>query len=177
MRVCLRSPIIVLLPILILAGCGRVENASRLDSQMGDRVSLAPLSYNVIETGWRNQLGNEFKMRVPEQRYLLITISVTNGGGHDVSVPLLTLESQDGKIYTESDSGEGVDDWFGLLRTLNPAQTEQGRLLFDVPLGSYRLKLTNGGEPGAEKTAWVSIPLRMDPDSFSSPLPEPSPGK
>jgi hypothetical protein len=162
---------------LVVAGCGRVENASRLDSQMGDRVNLAPLSYNVIETGWRNQLGNEFKMRIPEQRYLLITISVTNGGGHDVSVPLLTLESQDGKIYTESDSGEGVDEWFGLLRTLNPAQTEQGRLLFDVPLGSYRLKLTNGGEPGSEKTAWVSIPLHMDPDSFSSPLPEPSPGK
>src|ERR1700689_3026639 len=99
MRVRLRSSIIALFLILILAGCGRVENASRLDWQMGDRVNLAPLSYNVIETGWRTQLGNEFKMRIPEQRYLLITISVPNGGGHDVSLPLLTLEIQDGKIY------------------------------------------------------------------------------
>jgi hypothetical protein len=164
-------------PILILAGCSREPNATRLDLQMGDRVSLGPLSYNVIETGWKSQLGNEFKMRIPEQRYLLITISVTNGGGRDISVPLLSVESPDGKTYTESENGEGVDEWIGLLRTLNPAQTQQGRLLFDVPLGSYRLKLTDGGEPGTEKTAWVTIPLRMDPDSLSTPLPEPTPPK
>jgi hypothetical protein len=174
-------PIIALLsmlpPMLVLAGCNRDQNSTRLDLQMGDRVSLPPLSYNVIESGWKSQLGNEFKMRIPEQRFLLITITVTNGGGRDVSVPLLTLEGQDGKTYTESESGEGVDEWFGLLRTLNPAQTQQGRLLFDVPLGSYKLRLTNGGEPGTEKAAWVTIPLRMDPDSFSSPLPEPTPGK
>ncbi len=144
---------------------------------MGDRVSLSPLTYNVIDSGWRTQLGNEFKMRLPDQRFLLITISVTNGGARDVSVPLLTLESADGKIYQESASGESVDEWFGLLRTLNPAQTQQGKLLFDVPLGSYKLKLTNGGDPGTEKTALVAIPLRMDPDTVSSPLPEPSPGK
>jgi hypothetical protein len=164
-------------PMLVLSGCSRDSNAARLESQMGDRISLGPLTYNVIETGWKNQLGNEFKMRIPDQRYLLITISVTNGGGRDISVPLLTLESADGKTYTESDNGEGVDEWFGLLRTLNPAQTQQGRLLFDVPLGSYRLKLTDGGEPGTEKSAWVAIPLRMDPDSFTTPLPTPSPGK
>lgn len=144
---------------------------------MGDRINLGPLTYNVIESAWKNQLGNEFKMRIPDQRYLLLTVSVTNGGGRDISVPLLTLESQDGKIYTESDNGEGVDQWFGLLRTLNPAQTQQGRLLFDVPLGTYRLRLTNGGDPGVEKSAWVVIPLRMDPDTFSTPLPEPSSGK
>ena len=52
---------------------------------MGERVAVGPLTYNVIESAWQNQLGSEFKMRIPEQRYLLITVSVTNGGGHDVS--------------------------------------------------------------------------------------------
>src|ERR1700677_2924172 len=161
MRVSLRSFIIALLstlaPILFLSGCTRV-NSNHLESQMGERVTVGPLSYNVIESSWQNQLGSEFKMRIPEQRYLLITVSVTNGGGRDISVPLLTLQSQNGTNYTESDNGDGVEQWFGLLRTLNPAQTQQGRLLFDVPLGSYRLKVTDGGDPGMEKSAWVSIP-------------------
>lgn len=181
MRVSLRSPIIALFltlpPILLLAGCSRATNSVRLDYQMGERVAVGPLTYNIIETVWQNQLGNEFKMRIPEQRYLLITVSVTNSGGHDISVPLLKLESQSGTSYTESESGEGVDQWFGLLRTLNPAQTQQGRLLFDVPLGTYRLRLTDGGDAGTEKIAWVVIPLRMDSDTFTSPLPEPTGGK
>jgi hypothetical protein len=165
---------VVLPPILLLTGCVRGQNSARLDYQMGERVAVGPLSYNVIETVWETQLGNEFKMRIPEQRYLLITISVTNGGGHDVSVPLLKLEGQNGTTYTELDNGEGVNQWFGLLRTLNPAQTQQGRLLFDVPLGTYRLRLTDGGDAGTEKSAWVVIPLRMDSDTFTSPLPDPS---
>ncbi len=165
-----------MVPILLLAGCTRVES-SHIDYAMGERINVGPLTYNVIESAWQNQLGNEFKMRIPEQRYLLITISVTNGGGHDVSVPLLTVQSQNGTTYTESDNGEGVEQWFGLLRTLSPAQTQQGRLLFDVPLGTYRLKLTDGGDPGTEKTAMVSIPLRMEPDTLTTPLPEPITGK
>lgn len=158
--------------VILLAGCGRGA-ATRIDYQMGDRVPLGPLTYNVIETVWRSQLGNEFSVRMPEQRYLLITVSVTNGGGRAVSVPLLTLENEAGKQFTESDNGEGVDSWFGLLRTLEPAQTQQGRLLFDVPLGSYRLRLTDGGEPGSEKYAWVTIPLRIDSETDSNPNPLP----
>jgi Domain of unknown function (DUF4352) len=173
MRLSLRSFIIALLstlpPVLFSTGCTRV-NSNHLDFQMGERINVGPLTYNVIESSWQNQLGSEFKMRIPDQRYLLITVSVTNGGGRDVSVPLLTLEGQNGTTYTEVDNGEGVPQWFGLLRTLNPAQTEQGRLLFDVPLGSYRLKVTDGGDPGVEKSAWVSIPLHMDP-AEASPTP------
>ena len=60
----------------------------------------------------------------------------------------------------------------GLLRTLSPAQTLEGKLLFDVPLTSYRLRLTDGAGPGIEKYGWVSIPLRMDVDTdVPTPLP------
>jgi hypothetical protein len=155
--------------VLSLSGCGRGNTGDKIEFQMGDRVSAGPLTFNVIETAWRSQLGEGFTIRTPENRFLLITISATNGGGHDVSVPLLTLEGSDGKTYKEVENGEGVDRWFGLLRTLNPAQTQQGQLLFDVPLGTYRLKLSDGADSGTEHTAFVVIPLSMDADSLSMP--------
>ena len=150
---------------IALGGCGGKGSSARIDYPMGERVTVGPLTYNVVETVWRSQLGDLLKIRVPEQRFLLITISVTNGGGRDISVPLLTLENQNGQSFRESDDGESVDHWFGLLRTLSPAETKQGRILFDVGLTSYRLRLTDGGDSGAEKYAWVEIPLRIDTDS------------
>ena len=177
LRIASFSMYLLLLPLAFLNGCGRGQGSSQIDYQMGNRVTVGPLTYNVIETTWRSQLGGEFSPRIPQQRFLLITVQVTNGGGKDISVPLLTVENQNGEKTLESDSGEGVDGWFGLLRTLSPAQTEQGKLVFDVPLSSYRLRLTDGGDPGTEKYAWVTIPLHMDGDQFESPVPATPPIK
>lgn len=155
---------------LILSGCSGKDPVLKTEYPMGEKVVLGPLTYNVIETAWRSQLGNEFKIRTPQQRFLMITISATNGGGKDVSVPLLTLENQNGDTFRELDDGEGVDSWFGFLRTISPAQTQQGRIVFDVPLTSYKLRLTDGGDPATEKYAWVNIDLHMDQDmSVESP--------
>ena len=140
---------------------------------MGERVPLGVLTYDIVETDWKTQLGDGFRQRYPQNRFLLINISITNGGGSEVSVPLFTLENSSGQTYTEAESGESVDNWFGLLRNISPADTRQGRLVFDVPLNSYKLKITDGGGPDEEKTAWVSIPLRMDVDPT---VPAPAPG-
>jgi hypothetical protein len=148
---------------LLLTGCNR-QNSTQINFQMGDRITAGPVAYNVIQTMWRTQLGDIFKTRVPENRFLVITLSATNGGGRDVSVPLLILES-DGKEYRELENGDGVNNWFGLIRTLSPAETRQGNIVFDVPLTSYRLRLTDGSEPGTEKFVWVDIPLRLDTDT------------
>ena len=150
---------------LAATGCSsNRQNSVHLDYDMGERVTVGPLTYNVVESSWRSQLGSEFSLRSPQNRFLVITISVTNGGGHEISVPLLTLENTNGQTFLESDNGEGVDNWFGILRTLAPAQTQQGRVVFDVPLTSYKLRLTDGATSGNEKYSWVQIPLRMDTD-------------
>jgi hypothetical protein len=158
---------------LSLAGCRKQAN-EQIDFNMGERVTATPMTYNVVQTAWHTQLGDIFKVRVPERRFLLITLSATNGGGHPVSVPFLTLEGPNREGYKELENGEGIENWFGLLREVAPAETKQGNLAFDVPLGSYRLRLTDGGEPGTEKFVWVEIPLRIDTDStVSMPLPGP----
>jgi hypothetical protein len=155
-----------------LAGCSQ-RNSAQIDYQMGDKATLGPLVYNVIDTNWKPQLGDPFQLRLPQQRFLLIKLSVTNGGGSELSIPLLTLENSAGQTFEELSDGQGVDNWFGLLRDISPAQTLQGQLLFDVPLGDYRLRITDGAGPGAEKYAWISIPLRMD---VNTALPAPVPG-
>jgi Domain of unknown function (DUF4352) len=148
---------------LLLTGCNK-QSSTQINFQMGDRITAGPVSYNVIQTVWRTQLGDIFKTRVPENRFLMITLSATNGGGKEVSIPLLTLEG-DNKEYRELENGDGVNNWFGLIRTISPAETRQGNIVFDVPLTSYRLRLTDGGEPGTEKFVWVDIPLRLDTDT------------
>jgi uncharacterized protein DUF4352 len=149
---------------LLLTGCSK-QNSVQINFQMGDRITAGPVAYNVIQTVWRTQLGDIFKTRVPENRFLMITLSATNGGGREISVPLLTLEGDNGKEYHELENGDGISNWFGLIRTISPAETRQGNIVFDVPLTSYRLRLTDGGEPGTEKFVWVDIPLRIDTDT------------
>lgn len=149
---------------LLLTGCNK-QNSVQINFQMGDRITAGPVVYNVIQTMWRTQLGDIFKIRVPQNRFLMITLSATNGSGREVSVPLSTLEGDNGKEYRELDSGDGIDNWFGLIRTIGPAETRQGNIVFDVPLTSYRLRLTDGGEPGTEKFVWVDIPLHIDTDT------------
>jgi hypothetical protein len=143
-------------------GC-KTAAPSRVDYQMGEKIPAGPLTYNVVEKVWKSQLGEAFQLRIPQNRFLLITVSATNGGGSEVSVPLMQLESADGKVYPELENGEGVDSWFGLLRTITPAQTQQGRLLFDVPLATYRLRLSDG-DTAAGHFVYVQIPLQIDAD-------------
>jgi hypothetical protein len=149
---------------LALTGCSQ-KAPERTDFQMGEKIPLGSLNYSVLQTSWRTQLGDGFKVRFPQNRFLQIDISLTNSGSSDVSIPLLTLENSNGQSYTEVANGEGVENWLGLLRTINPGQTQQGRIVFDVPLTSYKLQLTDGAGPGSEKVASVTIPLRMDVDT------------
>ncbi len=156
---------------LPLGGCKKDES-QQTDFQMGERVIAAPLLYNVVQTVWRTQLGNLFKVRVPDHRFLLISLSATNNGGKPLSVPFFMLEGSNREEYRELQTGDGVDNWFGLLREIAPGETRLGNIVFDVPLASYRLRLTNGGEPGSERLVWVDIPLRIDTDTgATTPLP------
>jgi len=147
-----------------LVGCAH-ENSGKVEYGIGEKVVLGPLTYTVIDSASKTQLGDLLKLRLPQQRFLLLQLSVSNNSASEVSIPLLQLENYNEQSYTESDSGEGIDKWFGLLRTIRPKETEQGQILFDAPLASYRLRVTDGAGPGAEKYSWIAIPLRIDVES------------
>jgi hypothetical protein len=160
----------LLFPLILLAGCQQ-EQRTNLTYDMGERVENSPFTYVVVESTWRSELGEGFQVRTPKNRFLVLTISLTNGGGSEVSVPPLSVEGSNGQLYQELTDGSGLTGWLGLLRTVKPAETLQGRIIFDAPLGAYRLRLPDGGETGYEKYAWVTIPLSMDTGGVQTPLP------
>ena len=157
----------------VLSGCAKPQNSTQINYQMGERITNGPLVYNVVQTVWKPQIGDLFTARTPENRFLMIMLSATNSGGKEVALPFFPWRERTARSTKRLKMVDGVENWFGLLRTLNPAETRQGNLVFDVPLTSYRLRLTDGGELGTEKNVWVEIPLRLDTDtSVSMPAPE-----
>jgi Domain of unknown function (DUF4352) len=138
---------------------------------MGEPVRVGQMTYSVVESEWKTQLGESFKVRSPENRFFLIKISITNGTGQDASIPLFTLEASNGQTYRELSNGEGVVNWFGLLRMISPGQTQQGAILFDVPLTSFKLRVPDIADPGLERYVTVQIPLRLESDiPIQSPI-------
>lgn len=139
--------------------------------RMGERVTVGNLVYSVAHSTWQTHLGEGGGQRVPENRFVTVEVTVSNSGSQEVAVPLLTLVDANGKAYLESENGEGVSNWMGLLRIVKPVQALNGNLLFDVPRASYKLQLTDGAEPDEEKTAFVDIPLEMEADPVLSTPP------
>jgi hypothetical protein len=151
------------LAFLLLAACGqRQANPSRV-YRMGESIKLGPLIYNVLDAQWKTELGEGTQLRSPNKRFLLIQLTVTNSGGAETFAPPLKLEDAQGSTFFETPGGEGVPNWLGFLRKLAPAQTDQGRVLFDVPTGAYRLRVTDDStDPAQEKSALIDIPLRLE---------------
>lgn len=130
---------------------------------MGERAQAGALIYTVSEAEWLDRLGEEPNVRLPERRFLAIRLSVTNSGAATSGIPMLSLVGSRGERYSEQTSGEGLTDWLGFLRQVKPANTERGRVLFDVPAGAYRLRVVNDAEPENERAALVEIPLQLGP--------------
>ncbi|MBL8217757.1 MAG: DUF4352 domain-containing protein [Bryobacterales bacterium] len=143
---------------------GRKAGAGGMTFRMGERATVGKLIYNVTEAQWKTNLGDGPSARVPEHRFLIVRITVTNSGTDQVGMPLLKVFDANGKEHLELDNGEGVEGWMGFLRMLNGVETREGALLFDVVPASYKLQVTDGGDAENEQVAYVDIPLQLDAD-------------
>lgn len=152
---------------------------------LGTPVAVGQLTYTAIESEWRETLESSNGQRIPRNRYLMINISVLNNAPEERAAPLLQVEDAKGQVYPEVSEGGGVPEWLGYLRLLQTRETRSGRLLFDVPQGAYKLRVSSGGDPESEQTALIEIPFQLTPDTQSgtpafgdvgvkSPLPTPA---
>ena len=123
----------------------------------GDKATVGPLVYNVVDTELADQLGdNPNNERTPQDRFFLVKVSISNSSADDQPIPAMTLVDDAGRSYTELADGTGVPNWLGVIRKVRPTQTEQGVVLFDAPTKHYRLRLN---DPLDENEIAIDVPL------------------
>jgi hypothetical protein len=120
------------------------------------------LTYTALETEWLDVIDAPQGQRVPKNRFLLVHVTVTNASSEEKAAPLLQLVDAKGGVHPEIAEGSGVPDWMGYLRMLQPRESRFGRLLFDVPQGAYKLRVSSGGDPADEQTALIDLPLQFN---------------
>jgi hypothetical protein len=160
---CACAAIFLMAALIALSGCSPGKDASHIGTfRMGEKVQAGPLIYTVLEAEWKTHM--EGSGRAPANRFLFMRVSITNSGGTKVSAPAFTLRASNGKTYEEVTEGlEGVSNWLNILRTIEPAQTQNGWVIFDAPVAGYKLVMSDAGDIGSEKYAYVDIPVELEP--------------
>lgn len=146
--------------------CGsEAPKVSATTYSLGDPARAGNVTYVGLTAEHRAELPGA-KQPV-KHRYLVIFLSATNGSGQDVTLPHTRLIGAGGTEYPEVTEIEGFPQWMGLLRTVSPGSTEQGYVVFDVPVGAYKLQVSSGGDPETEQLAEIEIPASLRPTSPS----------
>ncbi len=167
-----------------LASCSRdgaetdakIKQASKT-FKMGERAGVGNLTYNILEATFFSQLGDIGQSKIPQKRFLVIRMSITNGGAKEAELPLFRVVDSAGIETPELQDADFLKGWFGLIRRIGPTQTEEGRILFDVSPKNYKLEFTDGGEVGKEQLAFIDIPIDFDTSEPVQAMPESSPKK
>ena len=153
---------------LFLASCGEKPKPVPVYG-MGEKVTVGHLIYTAFETQWLTQLGQDASARIPQNRFFVVHMTVTNSGGAQATVPNFSLEDDQGGTYPELTNGEQVVNWMGSLKLVAPADSIQGAILFDVMPRHYRLRVFDENN---QHSSLIDIPLSLSPDSPGLPAPE-----
>jgi hypothetical protein len=146
-----------------LGGCSSPQTSSPDPKvyQMGESAKVGPLVYTVLDTEWFDQLGDPAAPRLPHDHFLAVRFSVTNTGSLTSGIPPLTVMSTQRVTYAEQNEANALPEWIGYIRSVKPAETVHGRILFDVPTGDYRLKVTDDVERENQSSATIQMPLEL----------------
>jgi len=171
-RLRLRVAALCILFTLTIAGpaCKHPGPASARVFRTGEQAQIGQLVFTVLDAEWKSQIEDAMAPRYPAHRFLVVGLTITNSGATETTLPHLVLQDAKGKTYPEVAEAAGVPDWLGLLRPIRPVETVQGRIVFDVPLGAYQLRVTDDPAHAGEKYALVEIPLRIEPEAGAAPV-------
>jgi hypothetical protein len=159
--------LLILVPLCAawLAAC--VERASEVRTYtLGQKATLGNLTYLGLETQWLPAFGEGPAARAAQNRFLLVRLSVSNGGNSEAAVPNFSVEDNTGRRFPELSDGAGVPDWIGALRTLAPADTLVGNAVFDVPTGHYTLHIL---DEDSQHEARLDLPLNFRNGAAEAP--------
>lgn len=159
----------IFLSLAFLAGCQSTTTPKGLVGKfkIGERAQIGPLIYNVYETEYLVGVGEGADARIPSNRFLVVHLSVVNGGGVSASesVPAFTLVDDAGATFNELDNGAGIPQWLGFSRRVRPAESVTGNIVFDVAPKHYKLRVADETD---EHYGLVDLPL-----TYGNPMPPP----
>ena len=168
-----RVSFIILFLALVAGGCSSGSKKKAINLPAGEKATVGPLVYSLIDSEVLTQLGEDpSNLRTPQDRFYLMTISVSNSSSEGLPIPGLTLVDDSGKEYNELADGANVPNWLGVIRRAGGAQTEQGNIIFDAPAQHYRLRVTDETD---EKQISLDVPLNYLHEQLKSPPPEAAP--
>ena len=154
---------VISLSLVVFAGCSSTKGDSGKTFGMGEAANVGKLTYTVVESDWKRTLEGASGQRLPKNQFLVLNLTITSRADAEVGVPLLSLLGENGAEFREEDKGDGVPQWLGFLRRLAPIESMSGRIVFDVPPGGYKLRISSGGPAETEVTALVDIPYHAAP--------------
>jgi hypothetical protein len=163
-----RASMIAAVCALVLSGCQKTAAPERVNA-MGAPAAVGPVNYTVEETEWRDSLESDKGPRIPKDRFLLVHVTVLNASSEQKAAPLLEVLDAKGAVHAELTEGDGVTDWMGYLRLMAPRESRSGRLLFDVPQGACKLRVSSGGDPESEQSALIDLPLQLTSEMPPAP--------
>jgi hypothetical protein len=143
-----------------LSGCGSGSNEIRTYN-LGDRVQAGPLVYTAFDTHWYLTLGQQTNPRVPANRFLVVHMTINNGGATDSAVPSISLLDDNGASINELTDGSGIPDWLGVIRKIKPMDAEKGTVAFDAAPKHYKLRVSDETD---QIVCYIDLPLNLQTD-------------
>ena len=133
---------------------------------IGDTLSVGYWSYCVNGDRWTPYISNFGEVQRANADYLVLDISARNDDNSASTLPSVKLVNDAGEEFSESPMlGDG---FLNPMTTLNPHVVTRGLVVFDAPLGHYRVELSGGLT--SNDTAFVNL---VSPTN--SPAPQTAP--
>lgn len=151
-------PIFVLTLVLALTGCSTTASRQTKIYQTGEKAEHNKLTYSVVDVQIFPRLGEDPNARIPQNRFFVVQLSVSSSNNQPSSIPALALVDDAGKVYEELPDGSGIPRWLGVVRSVDPAQTESGQIIFDAPSAHYKLRLSDETD---KDDVYIDIPLNF----------------
>jgi hypothetical protein len=133
--------------LLALNGCSGSPATPKADDRAvvpaGEKATVGQLTYSVVDSQILTQLGQADNPRIPDNRFMVVQLAVTNSSNVDDPIPAVELISDSGKTYSELADGTGLTNWLGMVRHVGPGQTERGEVVFDAPAAHYRIRFSD----------------------------------
>lgn len=153
----------------VATGCSSAPKARETKVfAAGEKAVADHLTYSIVDTEIHTRLGEDPTPRIPQNRFFLVQISVSNSSNEEVAIPSLTLVDDAGKTYNELSDGSGVSHWLGVVRRVRPGLTETGYVAFDAPAVHYKLRLS---DETSDSDVYADIPLSFVHEQGGSDAP------